>query len=515
MKEGWGVIELKVLFIIPEFEYLGIEFLSSILIKNGHKSKLIFDPTLFSDMFMNKPWLAQKFDAGDTILREVKNYNPDVVMFSLVSDSVSWFKKRAAKIKEITNVPIIVGGIHATSVPMRVARLPFVDFVVTGEGDYILPELLERISNGKDIAGINGVFYKYKGEIMGSMNTSLIQDLSDMPIPDKELFYDAAPWATGEYNFIASRGCPNDCSFCHNNITRDMWDKKGRFVRHRPVENAISELLKYKKKYDFTTLRMWDDNLLTMKEFSRDLLEEYAEKIHVPFRISVHPSTITKDTARLLSKAGCWEVEMGIQTTDVSGRKICGRWEDNDTIVNAVRYLKDEGIRTLADCISYIPGDKPKKIYTMAKDISNIKPYRAITYTLRYYPKTGIIKYALENGELTEKDIEDIEEGDYKGTCHLTSYDAKRDKVLHRLAGILMLSPYLPQRFISFLEAVHAERWMVDISEFIQFMNQIKSLFDKNHDMARLFYKKYSFYLLKEGRSWLKLKYGGLSHNGC
>lgn len=495
---------MKILFIIPEVEFLGIEFLSSILTKNGHETKLVFDPTLFSDMFLRKPLLAQQFDAEDAVIREVKSYNPDVVMFTLVSDIIPWFKKRAAKIKAITHVPIIAGGIHATAVPERVAGLPFVDYVVTGEGDYILVELLERLSKGKDAEGINGIFYKRHGQVTGSLNTSLIQDLSDMPIPDKELFYDAAPWATGEYNVIASRGCPNKCSFCHNNMTWDIWDKKGKFIRCRPVESVINELQKYKKKYNFSAVRMWDDNLLTMKEFSRNLLEEYAEKIHVPFRISVHPATITKDTARLLSRAGCWEVEMGVQTTDISGRKICGRWEDNETVINAVKYLKDEGIRTLADFISYIPGDKPGKMYSMAKDISKIKPYRSITYTLRYYPKTEIIEHALKNGELTEKDVEDIEEGDYKGTCHLTSYDAKRDKILHRLAGIVMLAPHLPQSVISFLEAAHAEKWMLDVSELVQFLNQMRSLFDKDHDIARAFYKKYSYYLLRQGRVWLK-----------
>ncbi|MDF2841846.1 MAG: Radical domain protein [Herbinix sp.] len=489
---------MKALFIIPEVEFLGIEALSALMLQNGINTKLVFDPVLFDDMFLKIPWLAKAFDSEKAVIQKVVEYNPDVILFTLVSDIMPWFKKRAAKIKEIIDVPIIAGGIHATSVPDRLIKLPYVDYVVTGEGEENLLTLLKCISEGRRYEDIDGIFYKHNGEVYGNLNKSLLSDLSKYPIPDKELYYSAAPWATKEYNIVVSRGCPNRCSFCHNNLVAKMWDGKGTYVRHRTVDNAIKELVESKKKYNFTTLRFWDDNLLSIKPLSRELLEEYAEKIKVPFRICVHPNTITKEVAKLLARAGCWEVEMGVQTTNKEGRNMCGRTEDNEMIKNAVKNLKNVGIRTLADCITYMPGDNSQISYQTASDLSMIKPYRVIAYTLRYYPRTEIIKYAIEYGLLNQSDVDDIEEGNYKGSMKLTSLEAKKDKALHKLAGIIMLSPYISKETIRFLEKINAERWMPDIGEVVQFLNQIRSLFDKHHDVARTARKRYTYYLTKK-----------------
>lgn len=486
---------MKVLFIIPEVEFLGIEVLSAHLKQLNIETKLIFDPVLFDDMFLRIPKLAKLFDYEKTMICKIKEYKPDVILFSLVSDIMPWFRKRAECIRKITKVPIIVGGIHATSVPELLIKLPYVDYVVTGEGDETLPRLLEYIQQDKLPIDIRGVFYKSGIESKGSINDVLICDLNNHPIPDKELYYDAAPWSTKEYNIITSRGCPNRCTFCHNNLEARLWNKQGSFVRHRSVDNVINELVQNKLKYRFTTMRFWDDNLLALRDFSHDLLDEYTAKVRVPFRICVHPNTITKETAKLLAKAGCWEVEMGIQTTDSNGRNICGRHENNQMIRNAVHYLKDVGIRTLADCITYLPGDSPRNVYVTANDIVDIKPYRVIAYSLRYYPRTDIVQTALERGVLSQKDVENIEHGYYEGSMKLTSYDKQKDKMLHRLAGILMISPHLSKSLLQTMEQHHAETWMPDISEIIQFINQMKSIFDKHHDIARAFRKRYTYYL--------------------
>ncbi|MCL2050361.1 MAG: B12-binding domain-containing radical SAM protein [Lachnospiraceae bacterium] len=486
---------MKALFIIPEVEFLGIEVLSAHLKKHNIETKLIFDPVLFDDMFLRVPTLAKRFDYGKTIIRKLEEYKPDVVLFSLVSDIMPWFRKRAQQIRSISKVPIIVGGIHATSVPELLIELPYVDYVIAGEGDETLPRLIECIKYEKMPIDIRGVYFKINGEAKGSVNNALIQDLSSHPMPDKGLYYDAAPWSTKEYNIITSRGCPNRCTFCHNNLEARIWDKQGSFVRHRSVDNVIEELIQSKLKYKFTTMRFWDDNLLALRNFSHDLLEEYTAKVRVPFRICVHPNTITKETAKLLAKAGCWEVEMGIQTTDSNGRRICGRNENNQMIRDAVHYLKDVGVRTLADCITYLPGDSPRNVYVTAHDIVDIKPYRVIAYSLRYYPRTDIIQTALEKGVLSQKDIDNIEHGYYDGSMKLTSHDKKKDKMLHRLAGILMMSPHLSKSALQSMEDYHMEKWMPDISEIIQFLNQARSIFDKHHDVARSFRKRYFYYL--------------------
>lgn len=493
---------MRVLILMRSFEYLGLEYIASCLKLANYKTKLIFDPMLFSDVYMNTNGLAKYYDATNAIIRDAKEYNPDFILFSMLSDDVLWVRERAKQLKAVTNAIVIVGGVHPTAVPEKVVKYPYFDYVVTGEGEEILPKLLHNLSRDISIDEIRGVFYKRNGQIFGEMNNSLIQDLDIYPAPDKEMFYSVAPWAKKEYSLIVSRGCPYNCTYCHNNYLKKIWDGNGKYIRVRSVSNVINELIDSKRKYDFTTLNIWDDNILALGEYAFDFFDEYASKVGVPFKTFVHPLSINERTVKLLADAKCWKVEVGVQTTDKRGRQICGRNETNESIRNAISLLKDAGIEVSADVITGLPYESYEQLYSMAKFFAQTKPDRILAFLLRYYPKTDIMKIGLESGALDEKDWDLIEEGEY--IASFTSQTRINDKQFNRLRGLVMISNNLSEKMVTRLERLNAEKWIPDISGSMQFINQIKGFIQPYNDLARLHRKKHLYYIRGDGQKWIK-----------
>lgn len=495
---------MRVLFLMRSFEYLGLEFIASCLKQANYETKLIFDPMLFSDVYMNTNILAKHYDAINAIMRDAKEYNPDFIIFSMLSDDVLWVRERAKQLKTVTNAIVIVGGVHPTAVPEKVIQYPYFDYVVTGEGEDILPRLLHNLSQNLSVDEIKGVFYKRKHQIFGEINRAIIQNLDNYPPPDKELFYSVAPWAKKEYSLIVSRGCPYQCTYCHNNYLKKVWDGNGKYIRARSVSNVMNELVDSKQKYDFSTVNIWDDNILALGQYAFDFFEEYALKVGVPFKTFAHPSNINKRTAKLLADAKCWRIEIGVQTIDKRGRKICGRTETDEMIKNAIQLLQEVGIQVAVSVITGLPYESNDQLYLMSKFFAETKPDRILAFLLRYYPKTDIMKIGLESGAINEEDWKQIEEGQY--IASFTSQGRIKDKNFKRLRGLLMVSNKISPDTVKRLEKYKAERWMPDISEAVQFFNQVKGFLQPYNDLARSYRKRHFYYMFGDGKKWLQKK---------
>ena len=128
---------MKIAFVYPAFENLGIEYISAMLKKYGHETFLLFDPQLFNDLFLKMKFISKIFDYQDEIVKSIEKRRPQPVAFSVVSDNFNCACSYAEKIKrKFPNIIIAFGGPHITAVPENVLSNWFVDFVISGEGEY-------------------------------------------------------------------------------------------------------------------------------------------------------------------------------------------------------------------------------------------------------------------------------------------------------------------------------------------------------------------------------------------
>ena len=126
---------MRVLFCYNEVEALGLEYLSAVVKQHGHVTGLAFDPRLF-DFFRHEyrnASLGRLFSFKKEFLKKVRDFEPDVIGFQVLSANYPWSLEMAAEIKKaLPNIPIVFGGYHPTASYAPVLEHPQVDYVIKG-----------------------------------------------------------------------------------------------------------------------------------------------------------------------------------------------------------------------------------------------------------------------------------------------------------------------------------------------------------------------------------------------
>ncbi len=405
---------MKVMFIYGGFENLGIEYLSAVLKEHGFQTQLAFDPQLFNDPFLKIGSLGRFFSYQRCLLKQIKEFNPGIVAFSVVSANYMWALDLAEKIKLSSSAHITFGNIHPTSVPEKVIKQGCVDSVIVGEGEFAFLDLANSIRAGEIDYTIKNIWFKKDAEIISNPVRPYIEDLNYLPFPDKELYYREIPAYKRGYTIITRRGCINSCSYCHNSVKDKIYSKEPKRVRFRSVGNVLEELRLAKRKYDFRLLRVNDDIFTYDKKWIREFSQQYRKDIDIPLYCFGSPNTIDEEVISCLKEAGCYQLCLGAQSTNPWIRKkIFNRDGSNEHIIRAIRLCRKYSIRIVVDNIIGYPGEKEDNLLEMAEFYNKYRPHRICIFWLVYYPRISIVETAEEMGILDKKDIDKLEEEPY------------------------------------------------------------------------------------------------------
>jgi hypothetical protein len=192
----------------------------------------------------------------EEIKQTIEIEKPDLVA---ISSSFSAYSEEAIDVarcaKEVsTDIITVLGGIHPTLFPECILQLPFVDYVVRGEGETPFFRLIQALQSGKAgvITNIEGISSR-DGEEPRVSNINIERDI-DL-IPDRTLLVPTA-YRIGKKSytfFLTSRGCPFHCAFCG----RPPFPYRTRSIHG--IENEIAECLAFGiQAIDF------EDDMLTL-----------------------------------------------------------------------------------------------------------------------------------------------------------------------------------------------------------------------------------------------------------
>ncbi|MBU1062055.1 MAG: B12-binding domain-containing radical SAM protein [Candidatus Omnitrophica bacterium] len=444
---------MKVTFVHLGREHLGIEYLSSVLKKAGHEISLAYDPGLFGteDNVFYIPFLERVFDRKNEVISRIESSTPDLVAFSVYTSNYQWTCDVARTIKEKMNVKTVFGGVHVSLVPEEVVKNDFVDFVIIGEGEYALLDLVNTLSSNRPEYSIPNVWYKKGGEVIKNPLRPPIKDLDSLPFPDKGLFENYINYRD-DYMVMTARGCVFSCSYCCEAYFHKIYSDG--YFRRRSASSVISELKAMKKRYNFKRVMFFDSVFFTDKKWLSGFLHEYKKEISVPFRCEGHVSFVDEDLIRLMKDSGCYGIDFGVQTFNESIRKdILHRNETNDQIDKAFSICGKLKLRYDVDLIFGLPLVKEED-YELALEFMYSHKYfnRLKCYYLAYYPKLPIVDRAIELGIIYTKDVESFEKGNVGDFFHQDSINDPHHKAwkdnFEKLYKLFPVMPSFLKRFI-------------------------------------------------------------------
>ncbi len=257
-------------------------------------------------------WAVESIPWSDySVIGFTSTFNQNLASVTLAK----WIKEK------YPNVKILFGGSNFDSeMGLEYFRVfDWIDFVVMGEAEPVLPQLMSAIKNDEDIP--NGVIYRQGSEICHQENTNMFQSFEEYGPPDYDDYFEQLQNIDPESPLLenpvvlyeTARGCwwgeKHHCTFCGLNASTMKF-------RSRPVEQVKSEISEMSKRYDTFRFRLVD-NILEMKYIDGIFAEFAKENYDLQFFIEVK-SNLNKKQIKTLALGGVNVIQPGIESFSVN-----------------------------------------------------------------------------------------------------------------------------------------------------------------------------------------------------
>lgn len=342
----------------PDFPPLGLAYVCAAASQAGHAVRILDAAE----------W------AWDKLAQEVAREAPDVVGITCWTIERGQAFRAARVAKEFApNAIVIMGGPHATAFPRHMFIQAPVDYVVLGEGEQTICQLLEAVENGQDVSSIKGIAYKRDGAFFATERREYIEDLNSIPLIMHGQF------DYGKYNglhdterkaaaIITSRGCPFRCAFCSSAV---YWGCK---YRARSIENVMSEVELLYDKFGIRALLFFDDNLVIDRERCISLCKALCEKKLDLVWAAEGSVRVDPEMLAWMKRAGCYRIDFGVESGSPTILKnIRKPFRVQDTR-DAFRLCKEAGIKPNAYLIFGSPGETSQTIAETVALMREIQP---------------------------------------------------------------------------------------------------------------------------------------------
>jgi radical SAM superfamily enzyme YgiQ (UPF0313 family) len=257
----------------------------------------------------------------------------DIIGISSITSTAPRAFKLAKRFRSM-GIPVILGGPHSTFLPEE--SLKYADYVIRGEGEETIVELIDHLESGVPLHDIKGLSYREGDVFIHNPARPLIQDLDSAPVPDLNVVHN---WQKRTVIPIAtSRGCPFGCRFC------SVIQMFGRKYRFKSIERVIQELKEVasRKAHIFFI----DDNFAANKERTKALLKRILdEDIRIEWSAQVR-TDIVRDTelVDLMAKTGCFTVFVGFESINPQTLSFYNKHQKVDDIVKCIETFKKASI---------------------------------------------------------------------------------------------------------------------------------------------------------------------------
>ncbi|WP_449244060.1 B12-binding domain-containing radical SAM protein [Desulfobacca acetoxidans] len=267
---------------------------------------------------------------------ETLDFNPDLVCISSITPTTPRAHLLGDYYRQ-QGIPVVLGGPHPSFTPEE--SLEHADFVVCGEGDEALPELIAALNGEHGFETIGNLCYHDNGTIRKNPWRPFFQDLDSLPIPDYSLIHG---WRSGKQAVISiatSRGCPFGCRFCSVILLF------GRQFRYNSVDRIMAEIRQNGTQANH--IFFCDDNFTADRNRCKELLERIiAENLKIEWSAQVRVEAAKDpELLSLMARSGCFLVYIGLESINPATLKSYKKAQTVEDIRYCVDTFHDHGIK--------------------------------------------------------------------------------------------------------------------------------------------------------------------------
>jgi radical SAM superfamily enzyme YgiQ (UPF0313 family) len=356
-----------------------------------------------------------------TVERLVREREPDLVGLSVMTFQRRTALKVIALVRALRpGVRVVVGGYDPSLAPEAYeAPEAGVDFIVRGEGELALRELLRALEAGSGLESVRGLSYRCEGSFVRNPDRPVSGlDSGEIRPPDR------SARVLGGYTLLGrpvdvietSRGCTFDCSFC------SIIEMRGRNFHTYTFDRVLDDI-RDARRHGARSIFIVDDNVtLNVPRFEAlcgALIEAGLHRLDYTVQamtsaIAAHGATL----APLMRQAGFRYVFLGIENVledDLeflradakNARREHGRRVGNATL-EAVRHVRENGMYVVGGLIVGNPGDTRESIEANLRFARRYVDWPYIQHPTPY-PRTPMTRDFRERGLVANERLEEYD----------------------------------------------------------------------------------------------------------
>lgn len=308
-------------------------------------------------------------DKLDQIMTRLYRSQPDVLCFSTYIWNIEEILSLCQDFKKVSpQCLIILGGPEVSYDSTRILEEhPSIDYIVRGEGEISLRELLGQVFAGKDLDKVKGITYRYQGQIRENPDRPLITELGSLPSPFGR---DFTPYKDRVVYYESSRGCPFNCSYCLSSTARGV-----RFFPMERVREELKHLLKYELREIKLVDRTFNCNEKRAQEIMQFIVEQGSStKVHLEICADIMSDKFIEFLGQL--PPDIFNFEIGIQSTCPEALQAVHRVSHWETLRKNILQLRSfNNIHLHLDLIAGLPYESYTRFRDSFNNVFNLQPH--------------------------------------------------------------------------------------------------------------------------------------------
>ncbi|MCM8784405.1 MAG: radical SAM protein [Candidatus Omnitrophica bacterium] len=335
------------------------------------------------------------------------------------------------------NFPIALSGPEANIRKKEfLERNPFIDFVLVGEYEVTLLELVKSIKENLSFQNILGLIYRSDGEVKINPPRPLIKDLDSLPWPLREgLPMESYIDAPGEMplpsvQMWSSRGCIFKCLFC-------LWPSlmyQGNIFRTRNPLKVVEEMEYLVKEMGFRSIYFDDDTFNIGKERVLEICRQIRKyKLNIPWAIMARPDLMDKEMLSALKEAGVWAIKYGVESGEQKLLDKIGKNMNLQKAIEMIRLTKKLGIKFHLTFMFGLPGETMGSIKETIELAIDLAPFSLQFSLVTPFPGTSLFEYCKDSEEIASYDWEAYD-GNYNCVINTEALTSKEIENFKNLA---------------------------------------------------------------------------------
>jgi len=309
-------------------------------------------------------------------------------------------------------ITVVLGGAHPSGAPEECLESGAVDYVIVGEGEIALTKLLKALEGKQKPEDIPGLWSIEDGVIQTNRPAE-VPDIEKLPPPAydmvdlKKYFRLDSPWhfpqSPRAIQFISSRGCPYQCSYCHT-----IHGKRYRGLSPAKVLDQMEDLVKNQGVEEFMMVDdIFNFDLERAKEICRGILQR-GLKVHLQFPNGVRGDRFDEELVALMKQAGTHFMAIAIETTSKEYQRLIRKNLKVDKAEQTILWARKYNIEVSGFFMIGFPGETVDQIQQTI-DFAVNAPLDAIFISVVSPFKGTVLRNDMLNGRFGNVDSQTMQ----------------------------------------------------------------------------------------------------------